>query len=386
MSQLIQPIVRNIFKVINEEQIDEIMLNHKHNLIVIMYSSHKCPPCKEYKPKFISLSSEHRDVFFIYVDQNDYKTETNKYFYEFDYTPTFLYFFGLQRVAFIVGVDIVNIPKTLLSIKHKINEKKEENEKKARQLEKERELSIRNIISNNDNYSNSNYTNSPTSPTQPIQAIQSNPPIQAIQSNPQNQPEPLLIEKKINLLNKLRELVENGYTLTRKYNLNSDYDEILFEYNFQTNPNFRKVLLSRQSAPIEPSISSIPISNPIIPSTVQKSPSESSFNQNQSHSQSQYTMSSEEQLSSPRVSNISNKSNNSNNSNISQNQLLLNKIKAEDEKKLDLIRQIKELEQLDKTMQIQNLHKLQQLKRVQQLKEFEENREKQNNINQIKSN
>ena len=52
------------------------------------------------------------------------------------------------------------------------------------------------------------------------------------------------MQKKIDILNKLRLLIQNGVKLNKNFNLDSDYDEMLFEYEFNTNPQFRQQVLN----------------------------------------------------------------------------------------------------------------------------------------------
>ena len=114
---------QNIFQVINEPHLDEILSNHMRDLIVVMLSSRNCEPCKLLKPKFVVLFKQHKDTFFVYIDKNNYVTTQNKYFNEFQYTPTFLFYFGGGRIAIVEGGYEKSLIQTLLILKQKIEEK-----------------------------------------------------------------------------------------------------------------------------------------------------------------------------------------------------------------------------------------------------------------------
>jgi len=44
---------QNIFQVIKEDHLDEILSNYMQNLVLVMLSSKTCGPCKIIKPKFV---------------------------------------------------------------------------------------------------------------------------------------------------------------------------------------------------------------------------------------------------------------------------------------------------------------------------------------------
>jgi thiol-disulfide isomerase/thioredoxin len=203
---------QNIFQVLNETHLEEIMTNHIRNLVVVMLSSKECPPCKAIKPKFVGLAKKNTDVFFIYVDRSNYNVMANKYFASFEFTPTFIFYFGGNQIAFVEGANEENLIKTLTILKQKIEEKRQELQKQ--QI--------------------------------PQQNLQQNPQ-QSPQQNPQFNAQSELVQKKIVGLNKLRELVGKGVQLTKGYNLNSDLDDINLEIRFQTDPQFRQYIIAQQT-------------------------------------------------------------------------------------------------------------------------------------------
>lgn len=116
----------NIFQVIHESHLDEIFRDNPQILILIMYSSKLCTPCKTYKPKFVDLSKANKDVMFIYVDNTKYTITDDKYFKTCDVVPMFLFYFGNNKIAWIQGVNEKKILTIMGDLKNKINQKKQE--------------------------------------------------------------------------------------------------------------------------------------------------------------------------------------------------------------------------------------------------------------------
>lgn len=171
---------QNIFQVLDEQHIDEILEDHQTQITIIMFSSKPCPHCKMIKPKFVDLAKQEGDCFFIYVDITNFKTTKGTYTKALESTPYFAYYIHGQQLANITGAHEQALVKTLHAIKEKIATKQ--------------------------------------------------------QSQTQSQEQPQDIAKKIEVLNKLRLLGQRGGKLTKNYNLESDYDELLLEYERITKP------------------------------------------------------------------------------------------------------------------------------------------------------
>lgn len=198
---------QNIFQVVKEDHFDEILSNYMQNLVLVMLSSKTCGPCKAIKPKFVDLSKKNKDTVFIYIDRDNYELTNNKYFTQFKYTPTFVFYFGKNQIAFIEGSHEEALLKTIALLKQKIEDKKKEFNEREKALEehKLKELQNAQLISTNK------------------------------QSNqPSNQPSDLLV-KKMDLLNKFKFLAQNGINVP-KFNLDSDYNLMMHEFNNITDP------------------------------------------------------------------------------------------------------------------------------------------------------
>lgn len=230
---------QNIFQVIKEIDIDDILSKYIQNLVVIMLSSKTCGPCKLIKPKFIQLSKQHNDIFFVYIDRSNYDVQQNKYFKEYIYTPTFLFYLGGNKIAFVEGAHEPSLVKTLLVLKNKIDEKRLEMNLREKILEDQKINEINNFKLSFPQEHIQNNINTKEKILDDLQINEINSfklPHEQIQHNMNDNSD--LLAKKIDILNRLRELVQSGAKLTRNYNLNSDYSDLLQELQFQTNPTF----------------------------------------------------------------------------------------------------------------------------------------------------
>lgn len=314
---------QNIFQVINENDLDEILSNHIRDLVVIMLSSQTCAPCKVIKPKFVGLSQQHKDVFFVYIDRSSYTITGNKYFTEFEYTPTFVFYFGGNKIAFVEGGHEPSLVQAITVLKQKIAEKKKEFEQQEKLLAQQKmneleAISLLNKMQNNNN--NQNKITTPNNTEEENKNV----------NNKQVTEEMIMLNKKMEILQKLRELNNIGIKLTKNYNLDSSIEEMMFEYQFQSNPQFRQQILQQQASVEQPP----PVQQQSPPPPVQKQSDEETVENN----------SQQEELA----------------------------------KKREQVRQIQELDMLNKKMQAQSFQKLQQLRRIQQMKEQQEkNNEKQ---------
>lgn len=297
----------NLFQVINESHFDEILNNNIQNMIVVMLSSKNCTPCKTIKPKFVELSKleQNRDVFFVYIDRSNFQLTQNKYFTEFEFTPTFVFYFGGNKIAFVEGAHEPSLVRAIEVLKQKINQKRQEFEQKEKLLEEQKVNELQKIN---------------------------------VKPNPVSE-ELILLNKKMELLQQLSNLMSMGAKLTKKYNLDSTLDELTFEYNFQTNQQFRQYVLSKElnETNTKTSTDDVPPELPPLPPF-----EEQEKEQAQQVQQIQQT---------------------------NNNDLL---------KKQEQVKQIRELDLLNQKMQAVSFQKLQQLRKIQQMKEEQEKHQEKN--------
>jgi len=281
---------QNIYQVVKEIHLDELLTNNMQTLAVIMLSSKTCGPCKRIKPKFVDLSKQNKDTLFIYIDIDNYEVINNKYFQDYkNVTPTFVFYFGGVKIAFIEGAHDQSLIQAITFLKQKIEDKKQEIMKKEKILE-----------------------------TQKIQELQ-DVQININQNNDNNDSaaigETRKVSSDVELLNKLRELAQKGVSVS-KYDLNSDYNQMLYEYQLKLN------VLAQQLQP-----------------------------QPQQQQQQQQPQQPQQQQ---------------------------HELNNQDLKKQEQVKKIQELDKLHQRMQMQSFQKLQQLKMIQMMKEQQEKNKGQN--------
>jgi len=261
--------VNNIVQVIKSDHLKELMNKHINDLIVVMYSSKKCGPCQTIKPTFIKLSKDNLDCFFIYVDMGNFTGELSEYTSSIEGTPKFSFYYNRSEIAYIYGAKEEVLTDTLNKIKNRINEK------------------IREITTQNEK----------------------------MKTDAPDKNEEYTLGKKVDLLKKLYELSKNGIELSNSYDLNSDYDEMLIEYQFQMNKLRRNKI---------------------------GQPTEDHQTQN--------------------INNLSDNVNSNLDKNLDENQ----------DEKQQRIKKIQELNQLNQMMQLQKMQKIKQLEQIQLMKQKNE--------------
>lgn len=93
----------NIYQVINEKDIDEILFDHKPVVTVLMIASKNCKPCSNVKPLFIKLSKENSKFFFVYVDLTNFTPTEGKYTKHVKGTPYFSFYYNLTECGNVYG-------------------------------------------------------------------------------------------------------------------------------------------------------------------------------------------------------------------------------------------------------------------------------------------
>ncbi len=111
----------NIFQVLKETDLDEIMNDHNQNLVVVMFSTKTCRPCMRIKPKFVDMAKENGECFFVYIDLNNFENTEYKYTKTVEATPKFSYYFNNVEIADVMGADESVVSKTLSHLKNKIS-------------------------------------------------------------------------------------------------------------------------------------------------------------------------------------------------------------------------------------------------------------------------
>jgi thiol-disulfide isomerase/thioredoxin len=171
----------NIFRVMNNNDLTEILQDHAQKLVVAMYSSQECGPCINFKPKFVAYAKVNPDIFFVYIDINNFKDPQHQYLSNVNATPKFIFYFNTHMIGDIVGADEKVFVETIEYLKSRIDERHHEIEQQEL-LHKQQKMEEENYL-------------------------------------------------KIELLKKLYELTQRGVKLTQSYNMNSSVDKMMWEYN-----------------------------------------------------------------------------------------------------------------------------------------------------------
>ena len=114
----------NIFRVMNNNDLTEILQDHSQKLVVVMYSSQSCGPCINFKPKFITYAKANPETFFVYIDINNFKDPKHQYLANVNATPKFSFCFNLHVIGDVVGADERVFVETLEYLKGRINERR----------------------------------------------------------------------------------------------------------------------------------------------------------------------------------------------------------------------------------------------------------------------
>lgn len=296
---------QNIFQVANEDHLNHIINKNIKSLIVIMVGS-KTEKNKELKKMFVNMATKYKNVFFVYIDTTNFYVTENRYFESHHSLPKFLFYFGPKEIGFVRDENENDFIKMLTIINDKVEEK--------RKLFQ----SSQPIPQTNSNQYNINTTKG----DKVEETGQDSKPVpKNTQPIIDNKKLIELVNKKIEILNELREFNLKGVK-TSKYDLNSDYDEMLAE-----------LMMIKQTFSVHSSDDQALVSS--IPEDKGK----------QQDTKTELNVTDEEK------------------------KLLL--------KKQEQVKQIQELEMLQQKLQIQSFQKLQQLINIRQMK-LEEERQSNN--------
>jgi len=181
MYSIISTMTQNIVQIINETHVKGFLRENANKIVVVMLSAKTCPPCRAIKKTFVNISTANLDMRFVYIDRENYKLPdpgTVSIFAQFLYTPTFVFFYSTKQVASMEGNDEAELLSLVNTVKQKI-------EKVVAKVNDEK--------------------------VDPISTE--------------------MLRKKITLVDNLREMARRGVKLSKYYDMDSDYDEMLLEYH-----------------------------------------------------------------------------------------------------------------------------------------------------------
>lgn len=175
----------NIFQVVKEDHIDNILKKNSKKLVVLMITMNGCGACVKIKPFYYQLSKKYNDYIFLFINVHNFNVTEGKYTNDLNYFPTFKYYFGLYDIGRVEGANQKKIEEVILVFKQR--------------LEKSMNHSLDNPTNNTINNPTNNTTNNPTNDY-------SNDSLQNTKT--QN-----LEERKMNQLKQLEELEKKRYMI-----------------------------------------------------------------------------------------------------------------------------------------------------------------------------
>lgn len=273
----------NIYKIVDENDLDSFLNNHKKNIVLIMFTSPTtCKPCKKIKPKFLALRKEHPDVFFLYIDIQEFNDITGKYTKNAPGIPTFMYYYDHHNLAEFTGADEYELVNTLLYLKEKlVNIEKELDYAKNKQINSNKDLitfdyseNMETNISTAENISNGSKIDNSVdlNNNQNINEIQEKNDLLDLKYSPENnntgnnmnnnisnnmtdknntdhipiineikeeykeshkeENEDIIFKKKLDMMVKLHELQKRGFKV-KSFSMDSKLEEMILEYETQ---------------------------------------------------------------------------------------------------------------------------------------------------------
>lgn len=176
--------MQNIFKVLTESSFKSILKKYPDNIIITLFT--KQGVSNDYTQLLFALSKKYQTHIFVYLNESVFQDKSflsivEKY-------PTFVFFYRNKRVLNIDS-NFNNVHKSIDTLYDQINNAKKQLELKSKEIKEEPKCSY------SDEYKN-----------------------------------------KLALLKKLYDLKKQGYTLLSTYTIDSEYDDMIWEYNVHTNP------------------------------------------------------------------------------------------------------------------------------------------------------
>ncbi len=240
----------NIYQILREEDMTEILEDNAGSLVVTMYSSKQCKPCVVFKPTFVETAKKYTDCIFVYIDIKRYESPTpSKFLSTIDKTPTFAFYYNNRELVAVEGVS--KFEGTLNFVLEKVNSVKEEKRRQREQeQQQQRDLVQQRLLSQSQAVAQQvqpqAVAQQPQVVAQQPQAVAQQPQVVAQQVQPQavaqqvqqESSEPPMTPQeelalKYKILTILMNFVNNGAVLTNAYDMNSSLDAIKWEYQHQ---------------------------------------------------------------------------------------------------------------------------------------------------------
>ena len=114
----------NIYIVLNENDMDEILIKNTNTMIIILYISKKEDAYINIRRQYIDISRVLQNEIFLFVDVNEFKNTVGKYIKKIE-IPLIEFYFNKAMIAYTSGFNKEMIIKSIFSLKTKLNELKQ---------------------------------------------------------------------------------------------------------------------------------------------------------------------------------------------------------------------------------------------------------------------
>lgn len=114
----------NIYIVLNENDVDDILIKNVDTLIIILYISKKEDAYMNMRRQYIEISRVMQNELFLFIDVNEFKNTIGKYTKNID-MPLIEFYFNKAMIAYTAGFNKEMIIKSVFSLKTKLNDLKQ---------------------------------------------------------------------------------------------------------------------------------------------------------------------------------------------------------------------------------------------------------------------
>ena len=98
---------QNLFQVLNEDDLDEILEDNNDILTVILFSAKWCGPCRKTKPSYIKFSKENKKSFFVYINIDTYSDNKFNYMSNVNNIPHFEFYYQKNLLDFLKIIILI---------------------------------------------------------------------------------------------------------------------------------------------------------------------------------------------------------------------------------------------------------------------------------------
>ena len=114
----------NIYIVLNENDMDDILIKNMDILIIVLYISKKEDNYINIRRQYIEISKVMQNDIFLFVDINEFKNTMGKYIKNID-MPIVEFYYNKAMIAYTAGFNKEMLIKSVFSLKTKLNELKQ---------------------------------------------------------------------------------------------------------------------------------------------------------------------------------------------------------------------------------------------------------------------